>query len=105
MADKVTTNFPTMGQDALAFVNTSAKASTDLRTPRKAYSMVEAATAKHRRTISERLGHKGAVQATMCYPNSPEHSATQRNLNIMPKKSGLSDFWSRRQYGDGQDQG
>jgi hypothetical protein len=102
MADKVTTSFPTMGQDALAFANTSAKASTDLRTPRKAYSMVEAATAKHRNTILERLGHKGAIQATMVYPNSPEHSATQRNLHIMPRKAGLSDFSSRAAYGDGQ---
>lgn len=93
-----------MGQDALAFVNTSARADTSLRTPRKAYSMVEGATAKHRSQKLERMGHKGAITATMCYPNSPEHSATQRNLKIMPNKTGLSDFWSRRQYGDGQTQ-
>lgn len=93
-----------MGQDALGFVNTSARASTELRTPRTPYSMVEGATAKHRGQKLERGGHKGAITATMCYPNSPEHSDTPRKLNIMPNKSGLSDFWSRRSYGDGQAQ-
>ena len=102
MADKTTTSFPTMGQDALAFVNTSARADTSLRTPRQAYSMVEAATATHRSQKFERGGHHGAIQATMCYPNSPEHSATQRNLKIMPNKTGLSDFWAKREYGQAQ---
>lgn len=91
-----------MGQDALGFANTSAKADPKLRTQRKPYSMVEAATATHRSQKLERMGHKGAIQATMCYPNSPEHSATQRNLKIMPNKTGLSDFWAKREYGQAQ---
>lgn len=99
MADKIVTTFPKMGMDALQVHNTSARASTDLRTPRKAYSMVEAATAGSRRNKLERLGHKGAIVPRMVYQNSPESGATQRNVYTMPKRSGLSDFWTKRQYG------
>ncbi|MEV4575982.1 hypothetical protein AB0K16_22320 [Nonomuraea jabiensis] len=99
MADKTTTSFPKMGMDALAFSNTSAKASTSLRTPRKGYSMVEAATAGSRRNIKESLGHKGAIVPKMVYGNSPEAGSTQRNVRTVPNKAGLGDFWAKRGYG------
>ncbi|MFI6495944.1 hypothetical protein [Nonomuraea typhae] len=101
MADKTTTTFPTMGMEAATtWENISSRASTSLRTPRRGYSMVEAATAGSRRQVYERLGHKGAITAQMVHQNAPEAGATLRNTYTVPKAG--SQFWAKRKYGQRQ---
>ncbi|GAA2321927.1 hypothetical protein GCM10010149_88780 [Nonomuraea roseoviolacea subsp. roseoviolacea] len=102
MADRTTTQFPKMGDDARNWENISVKASTDLRTPRKGYSMVEGAFANHRAQRFERGGHKGAIQARVSYPNSPEAGATQHNTRTVPSSKGNTDFWAKRNLGQVQ---
>jgi len=64
--------------------------------------MVEGAFANHRTQRLERGGHKGAIQARVCYPNSPESSSTQRNVRTMGNGPGFQYFGEKRKYGQVQ---
>jgi len=88
-----------MGDEARNWSNISAKASTSLTTPRQSYSMVEGVFANHRKPRYERMGHKGAIQARVSYPNAPESAATLSRTRTVPNAKGNQDFWAARQYG------
>jgi len=101
MADKTITTHPIMGTSvARDWRNISGN---PLRgeeiTRHSGASMVEAAFASYRKPIPERLGHKGAIQARIVYPNVPEASKTGRNVRLLPPRTGLRDFWDKRKYG------
>lgn len=102
--DRTITSFPKMDISmATQFTNASG-ASSSYTTPvqrknSKGGSPYPEKTKRNKSNHQERLGAKLAPQATMSYPNSPEHSATLRNTRIVPAKTGLRDFYNKRAYG------
>lgn len=102
MADKTTTTFPKMGTSMSRAVNRSGQPSKNTKTVPKKNSKggkAEPATASHRTGQLERLGFKGAPQATMSYPTAPEAGQTYRNVKLVPSSVGNRDFYDRRKYG------
>ncbi|MFD9947205.1 MULTISPECIES: hypothetical protein [Nonomuraea] len=103
MKDKTTTTFPTMGTQASTFVNRSAERgptqTSVLKSGNAKGGMIEAVLHGYRQQIPERLGHKGAVQATYVYPNAEESAATGRNVYTVPSKAGLGDFYLHQNRG------
>lgn len=108
MADKTQTSFPKMGDDGIpnSVVNISgqrSKYTTPVpKTGNAKGGSGEPATASHRTGKLERLGAKGAPQATLYKQNAAEASATQRNVRTVPSAVGNRDFYSKRQYGQVQ---
>jgi hypothetical protein len=102
MADKTTTKFPKMGTSNARAVNQSAAPSKNTKRVKKKSTVSakpEMATAAHRQGVQERLGFKGAPQASMGYPTAPEAAQTLRNVRIVPSAVGNRDFYLKRQYG------
>lgn len=104
MADKTTTNFPKMGPypsqaEFYSLRGTPSPNTTQVKKGHSKGGMLEAATARPRRGIQERLGAKLAPQATLYTPNAAEAAATQRNVVTVPSRVGSRDFYDRRMYG------
>ncbi|WP_157407281.1 hypothetical protein [Actinomadura atramentaria] len=103
MADKTTTSFPRMGDQAHRWNVAPRTPDRSITVPKKhgKGSFMEAATAKHRKSVHERHGASFAPQMTMHYSNAPEASANLRNTKLMPSAVGARDFYTRRAYGQG----
>lgn len=104
MADSVTTEFTKMGQypSGGQFVNVSGAPSPNTIRVKKGgggTGMLEAATAKHRANIHERLGAKLHPTATLYEANAAEASAVGRQTYRVPSRVGLGDFYTKRKYG------
>lgn len=99
--DKTITTYPKVGTSvATDWVNRSAVSARGEMVSRRAYtSMVQDALAIPRRNVHERLGHQGAITARISYPNTEYSGQTLRNTYTVPSRTGLSDFWDTRRYG------
>lgn len=93
--------FPTMGESAVNVSYRPAEVGTlRPRSPRNK-EVAEPATNAHRTQVQERYGHVGGVQVYRSYSNSPEASATGRNVHPIGASHSLAEFDCRRAYGQG----
>lgn len=106
MADKITTEFPKMGDSGIpdSVVNMSGDRSayTKLvgrKTEGRGASPTGVKKNRGRSMIHEANGPKGIPVATLYKPNAAQASDTQRNTKIMKPAMGDRDFWAKRQYG------
>lgn len=102
MADKTTTNFPTMGtENAYPRLPGLGSDKTTLvpKSGNAKGGSSEPATASNRGGVLERNGFMGAPQVRHSYPNAPEAAQTMRNVRIVRPSIGRSQFYDKRQYG------
>lgn len=103
MADKTTTKFPKMGNDASVVNNVSGAPSSNthpiVKSGNAKGGSQEQATASIRSHVLERNGFKGAPQMNHVYAQAPEVANTGRNVRIVQSAVGNRDFYNKRQYG------
>jgi len=101
MSKNLNSKRQTMGTSASAVTNQSgAPSANTIPVPRKNTQAGGVPGAKANRSqVHERNGFKGAPQATISYPNSPEAANTFRNVRLVPSALGNRDFWAKRAEG------
>lgn len=99
-----TGSFPTVGTSVATSVqNLSGAPSKNTKPVKKTGNakggFLEAATAKHRPGILERNGASLHPTATLYQANAAAAHDVQRNVRIVPSRTGYGDFWAGRSYG------
>lgn len=109
MAKKMAPNrasgdFPTVGTSVARSVSArpALRGTAVPKTGNSKGGFAEAATAKHRANIQERLGAKLRPTAVLYAVNAAAANDTYRNVRYVPSAIGNRDFWNKRAYGQNQ---